>query len=115
MATITPVSPPSTKIASAPATNSIGRPRTTFPIHTVAMKQRIWMPVGIATASLAAEKNPSEICGRPVVNMWCTQRPKLRKATPTAESTIQLWPTIGRRAKAGSIVATSATEGRKMM
>ena len=67
---MTPVRPPKTKIASAPDTNSIGSPRTTRPIQIVAMKQKIWMPVGIATASLAAEKKASEISGRPTVNMW---------------------------------------------
>lgn len=36
-----------------------------------------------------AEKKASEIWGRPVVNMWCTQRPKLRKPVPTAARTIQ--------------------------
>jgi hypothetical protein len=38
----------------------------------------------------AAEKNASEMPGSPVVNMWCTQSPKLRKPVPTAASTIQL-------------------------
>ena len=52
------------------------------------MKAKIWMPVGIATASDAAEKKPSEIAGSPVVNMWWTQSPKLRKPVPRAESTI---------------------------
>ena len=54
------------------------------------MKQKICTPVGIATASEAAENKPSEIPGRPVVNMWCTHRPKLRNPVPTAASTIQL-------------------------
>ena len=81
----------------------------------VAMKQKIWMPVGTATASEAAEKKLSEISGRPVVNMWCTHRPNDRKATPTAESTIHEWPTIGLPAKVGRMVAMSAIEGRKMM
>ena len=59
-----------------------------MPSITVAMKAKIWMPVGIATASEAAEKNPSEIDGSPVVNMWCTQSPKLRNPVPRADSTI---------------------------
>ena len=52
------------------------------------MKQKIWTPVGIATAIDAAENSASEIPGRPVVNMWCTHRPKLRKPVPIADSTI---------------------------
>ena len=47
------------------------------------------MPVGITTASDAAEKKASEIIGRPVVNMWCTHSPKDRNPVPTADSTIQ--------------------------
>ena len=87
-ATITPVSPPSTKIASAPDAYSSGVERTTLPSSKVAMNTNSWMPVGIATASLAAEKNASEIEGIPVVNMWWTHSPKLRKPVPTADSTI---------------------------
>jgi hypothetical protein len=34
------------------------------------MKQKICTPVGIATASEAAENSASETPGRPVVNMW---------------------------------------------
>ena len=61
----------------------------TRPAASVAMKQKICTPVGMATASDAAENKPSEMPGSPVVNMWCTQRPKLRKPVPTAASTIQ--------------------------
>ena len=59
------------------------------PVRQVARKTKIWTPVGIATASLAAEKKPSEIVGRPVVYMWWTHRPKEMKPVPTAASTIQ--------------------------
>ena len=69
MASITPVRPPATKIASAPAIQSIGRVILTRPTISVATKAKSWMPVGITTASDAAEKNPRLIWGRPVVNM----------------------------------------------
>ena len=69
--------------------NSIGIEKMTRPASSVAMKTKIWTPVGIATASEAAEKKPSEIGGRPVVNMWWTHSPKHRKPVPTAASTIQ--------------------------
>ena len=52
------------------------------------MKAKIWIPVGIATASDAAEKKARLILGRPVANMWWTHRPNDRKAVPTAASTI---------------------------
>lgn len=58
------------------------------PAASVAIKQKICTPVGIATASEAAENNPSEMPGNPVVNMWCTQSPKLKNPMPTAASTI---------------------------
>jgi hypothetical protein len=103
------------KVASAPRQKSIGTVRTTLPSMTVAMKTKSWIPVGIATASDAAEKNPSEIEGKPVVNMWCTHSPKLRKPVPIAESTIQEYPAMGRWENVGMIIASSAIAGRKMM
>ena len=63
--------------------------RRRAPASSVAMKQKNCTPVGIATAVDAAEKRPSEIPGSPVVYMWCTHRPKLRKPVPIAASTIQ--------------------------
>ena len=44
----------------------------------------------MATAVDAAEKSASVTPGRPVVNMWCTHSPKLRKPVPIAERTTQL-------------------------
>ena len=35
----------------------------------VAIQANTWMPLGIATAMLAAEKKLSDIAGMPVVNM----------------------------------------------
>ena len=90
IATITPVRPPRTNVASPPMTNRIGTDATTRPTSSVARKQKNCTPVGIATAWEAAEKNASEIPGSPVVNMWCTHSPKLRNPVPTAASTIQL-------------------------
>src|SRR3546814_20605543 len=58
---MTPVRPPATKMASAPVTNSMGTEKITRPSSMVAMKAKICTPVGIATASEAAEKKPSEI------------------------------------------------------
>ena len=75
-------------MASEPAIQSIGRPILTRPTMSVATKAKSWMPVGITTASEAAEKKPSDIVGRPVANMWWTQSPKLRNPVPTADSTI---------------------------
>ena len=48
------------------------------------------MPIGIATAMLAALKKASASSGMPTVNMWCTHSPKLRKPVPTSASTIQV-------------------------
>ena len=53
-ATMTPVSPPITKTASDPAVHSIGTDDTTRPARAVAMKQKNWTPVGMATAVDAA-------------------------------------------------------------
>ena len=72
-----------------PRTNSIGTRSTGLPSHSVAIQANTWMPIGIAMAVLAAEKNESDSSGRPVVNMWWTHSPKLRKPTATAASTTQ--------------------------
>ena len=45
----------------------------------VAIHENTWMPEGIDTAMLAAEKNARLSPGMPVVNMWWTHRPKLKK------------------------------------
>ena len=50
------------RTASAPSAS-------TRPATSVARKQKICTPVGIATASEAAENSPSEMPGSPVVNM----------------------------------------------
>ena len=57
------------------------------PDAMVAIQAKTWMPLGIATAMLAAEKKLSDIFGRPVANMWCTHRPKLRKPVAISAST----------------------------
>jgi hypothetical protein len=88
IATITPVSPPSTKVTTPPKTKRIATVLARRAPNSVAMKQKICTDVGIATAVDAAEKIPSEMPGRPVVNMWCTHSPKLRKPVPIAASTI---------------------------
>ena len=54
----------------------------------VAIQANTWMPLGIATAMLAAEKKPSDSAGMPVVNMWCTHRPKLKKPVAISATTI---------------------------
>ena len=57
------------------------------PAQSVAIQQKIWMPVGMAIIMLAAVKKLSPSCGRPVANMWCTQSPKPRKPVATSDST----------------------------
>ncbi len=56
----------------------------------VAIQANTWMPLGTETAMLAAEKKPSEISGIPVVNMWCTHRPKLKKPVAIRAQTISV-------------------------
>ena len=99
----------------APASQSIGVVGLTLPTIRVARNAKSWMPVGITTASDAAEKNPRLTAGRPVVNMWWTQSPKLRNPVPTADSTIQEYPTIGVRATVGITIAAMAIEGSMTM
>ena len=82
-ATITPVSPPRVNTKKKPNTYSIGTVSRGRAGHRVAIQVKTWMPVGIATAMLAAEKNASASWGMPTAYMWCTHRPKLRKPTAT--------------------------------
>ena len=72
-----------------PSTNSDGVVELAAGPHAiVAIQANTWMPLGIATAMLAAEKKPSDIAGMPVVNMWCTHRPKLKKPVAISATTI---------------------------
>ena len=58
-ATMTPVSPPITKVTRKPKSHSIGRPIVGRPASSVAIHANTWMPVGTATIMLAAEKKMS--------------------------------------------------------
>ncbi|MNS84488.1 hypothetical protein D3C72_1183170 [compost metagenome] len=70
-ATITPVSPPSTKTKKKPRMNSMGdfngRRRTAAAM--VAIQANTWMAVGTDTAMLAADAKLSDNAGIPVANM----------------------------------------------
>ena len=41
-----------------------------LPSAIVAIQEKTWMPLGMATAMLAAVKKPSDMWGMPVGNMW---------------------------------------------
>ena len=69
---------------------SIGIRSHGLPDHSVAIHANTWIPIGIATAMLAALKNASASSGIPTVYMWCTHSPKLRNPTDTNASTIQV-------------------------
>ena len=87
MATITPVRPPSVKMNRKPMTKSDGVVSFIRPDAMVAIQAKTWMPLGTATAVLAAEKKLRDIFGRPVANMWWTHRPKERKPVAISAST----------------------------
>ena len=74
---ITPVSPPSTKMTKKPSTNSSGvcEARPAGPERRDPAED---LHAGRESRScmLAAVKKLSPSCGRPVANMWCTHRPK---------------------------------------
>jgi hypothetical protein len=55
----------------------------------VASQAKTCTLVGMATSMLAAEKKACASGGMPVVNMWCTQRPKLRNPVASTDSTTQ--------------------------
>src|SRR3546814_1882926 len=62
-----------------PSTNSEATVIRSRPAAMVAIQANTWIPLGIDTAMLAAEKKPSDRAGMPVANIWCTHRPKLKK------------------------------------
>ena len=62
--------------------------KTSLPVQSVAIQQKIWTPLGIAIIMLAAVKKLLPSSGRPVANMWCTHSPKPRKAVAISDSTI---------------------------
>ena len=88
-ASITPVSPPTTKISRKPAIHSIGTLQTGRPLHSVAIHAKSWIPVGMATSMLATAKKACDKAGMPTANMWCTHRPKLMKPVPIIDTTTQ--------------------------
>ena len=53
----------------------------------MASQQKICTPLGMAIIMLAAVKKLSASTGMPMVNMWCTQRPKLAMPMEIMEST----------------------------
>ena len=70
-----------------PSTNSDGVVQRRRPEAIVAIHAKTWIPLGSATAMLAAEKKLSDSAGMPVVNMWCTHRPKLKKPVAISATT----------------------------
>lgn len=86
-----------------------------LPPHNVASQQKIWRPFGTAISMLEAVKKLAPSCGMPVVNMWCTQSPKLRNDTEISASTSSRYPKMGRRLKVVMISEAMPVAGRKMM
>ena len=76
------------------------------PEAMVAIQAKTWMPLGSDTAMLAAEKKLSDRAGMPVVNMWCTHSPKLKKPVAISATTIRSYATSGARAMVGTIIDT---------
>ena len=62
--------------------------KTSLPVHSVAIQQKICTADGIAIIMLAAVKKLLPSSGRLVANMWCTHRPKARNAVAISDSTI---------------------------
>ena len=77
--------------------------------------RNVGLALGTATAMLAAEKKASDIAGMPVVNMWCTHRPKLKKPVAMRATTMRLCPASGVPVIDGRIIDTAPAAGRKMM
>ena len=69
----------------------------------------------MAMMMLAAVKKLSPSCGRPVANMWWTQRPNPMNAVETSERTTARYPNIRRRENVVMIVETMPVPGMKMM
>ena len=114
-ASITPVSPPRTKIARKPPTKSSGARHPGRPVQSVAIQLITWMPLGTAMPRLAAAVMPSASVERPVANMWWIHKVKLRIPVPTIDRTISRYPTTGRRAKVWTTWDTIPAAGRNMM
>ena len=81
----------------------------------VAIHAKTWMPLGIATAMLAAEKKRSDSSGMPVANMWCTHSPKEKNPVATSATTMSRYPHSGTPVIVGTIIDTMPAAGRKMM
>ena len=104
-----------TKMITLPTQNRAGVLQRIRPAARVAIQAKTCIPAGTLTAMLAAEKKLTDKVGRPVVNMWCAQTPKLMKAVAKSASTTARYPTRGVRAMVGIIMLISPAAGRKMM
>ena len=75
-ASITPVSPPITKIAKKPSTQSSGVLNRGLPPQSVAIQQKICTPLGIDDHQARGGEQALAQSGSGVANMWCTHTPK---------------------------------------
>jgi hypothetical protein len=64
--------------------------KTTLPRHSVAIQLKILIPVGTAIVNEASMKKASTTVGVGVVNMWCAQTSRPRKAIATVAAAIAL-------------------------
>ena len=103
------------KMAKKPRIQSIGVFTAIRPDHIVAIQQKICVPVGIAMMMLAAVKKLAPSWGRPVANMWWTQRPKPMNAVETSERRTARYPKRCRRENVAMMVETRPVAGMKMM
>ncbi len=60
--------------------------KTGRPVQMVASQAKTPTALGTVMMMLAALKKESEILGRPVANMWCTQTPKPSTMVATVAS-----------------------------
>ena len=77
---MTPESPPIVNCETRPIAKSIGVVNFSDPPTIVPIQLKIFTPVGIAISIVEPAKTALAVGPRPVVNMWCAQTPKPRKA-----------------------------------
>ncbi len=68
-ASITPVTPPPTKVTRKPIENFIGASKLSEPSHIVPIQLNTLTPVGTAISAEVSAKNGNTMS--PVTNMWC--------------------------------------------
>ena len=117
-ASMTPLSPPMTKVTMKPTAKSIGVLKTGRPFQMVAIQAKTWMPLGMLTVMLAAVKKVRASAERPTKSNSPSRPTRLTYATyiwfSKARTEMTRSGIMRKTASSGSAVGTATTSAPAM-